>query len=529
MKKLNNINFMIIGLALCMSTGIVDHARAEFCTAPDDGHAHNDEKKSESDHAQSVPVTQEQVARLGIKISRAVKGSVHSELRVPGEIKVNSDRVTHVVPRAAGIVRVVTKELGDLVQAGEILAWIESDELVEAKLDFYAKESEVGCCEIALPRAKSIFENVTKLIALLKQNEEVSEKDIHEMDGLEMGTYRGQLLTAHTLYRTAITVYNREQELRTKEISSGQDLLTAQTDLKQARAELHAILDTARYETMIAYTEAVQERQVAVFNAIAAEKRLRLKGADDEVIVALRTLVPKVIGLQPCECDDANCQECKDSKTGELPSVADAIKKDTRFAWYPLRAPSAGTLIEKHIVKGESINTASDIFTIADLSTVWIDLAISQDAISSVQKGNKVIINLPVKDKPETVIEFLSPIVEQSTRTALARGTLNNANGDFRPGTFIEAIIQTPGDTDGIIIPKDSVQLINDHPSVFVWGDAAFELREVTTGVTDGQQVEIIKGLNVGEAVASENAFHLKAEYIKSMAGDLGAHQGHSH
>ncbi len=116
-----------------------------------EGHDHAKPAKEESSHegpgqSQRVPVTQEQVTRLGIKITRATQGVVRREIRAPGEIKVNSDRVAHVVPRAAGIVRDVTKALGDRVQAGETLAWIESDELAEAKLDFYAKEAEVGCC-----------------------------------------------------------------------------------------------------------------------------------------------------------------------------------------------------------------------------------------------------------------------------------------------------------------------------------------------------------------------------------------------
>ena len=137
MKKTKNMHLIIITIALCISPMMIERTYAEFCKAPDDGHLHSDdEKQCDDEHVQKVPVTHEQVKRLGIKISRAVKGAVHSELRVPGEIKVNSDRVAHVVPRAAGIVREVKKELGDLIQAGEILAWIESDELVEAKLDF---------------------------------------------------------------------------------------------------------------------------------------------------------------------------------------------------------------------------------------------------------------------------------------------------------------------------------------------------------------------------------------------------------
>ena len=445
---------------------------------------------------------------------------VRREIRVPGELKINSDRMAHVVSRAAGIVRDVKKTLGDRVQAGDTLAWIESEELAEAKLDFYTKEAEVGCCEITLPRAKAIFENVTKLIALLKK--EAAEAEIHKLNNLEMGEYRGQLLTAYAAYMAARTTHEREAGLHAKKISSDQELLDAETTLTQARVKFHASMETARYEVFLAYSETAQEYQVATFNAVEAEKRLRLKGADDEVVAGLRALVPKTAGLEPCPCDDPACEEDK------LPSVTDTLGRDRRFAWYAVRAPFEGTLIEKHLVMGESVDTDSEIFTIADLSIVWVDLAISQDTISSVREGQTVTIRLPDGSKGETRIGFVSPLVAPDTRTALARATLRNTDGRFRPGTFVEAGISVPSKEEAVIIPKTSVQLVNDLSCVFVWGNADFELREVSTGVTDGQHIEILQGLQPGEAVASVNAFHLKAEFTKSADSGCGGH-GHSH
>jgi membrane fusion protein, heavy metal efflux system len=469
----------------------------------------------------AIAVTREQITRLGIKISRAELGSVKREIRVPGEIKVNSDRMAHVAPRAAGVVREVRKVLGDSVQADETLAWIESDKLAEAKLNFFAKETEVGCCEIKLPRAKAIFENVAKLTVLL--GKDASESDIRKLDALEMGKYRGQLLTSHAAYFAARTTHKREASLHAEKISSGRDLLDAETAFRQAGTKFKAIMDTVRYETLIAYTEAVQERQVAVFDAVAAEKQLRLKGADDKIIAALRALVPKTASLKPCLCDDPNC------KDGQLPSVAQTLGKDKRFTWYELRAPFEGTVIAKHIVTGESIDETVEAFTIADLSAVWVDLAISQDNISSVKEGYAVTVSLPNGPKSEGKIKFISPIVATDTRMAMARVVLPNPDGLFRPGTFVDAAIGVPSNKDAVVIPKTAIQLVFDHPSVFVWGSGRFELREVVVGVTDGRRVEILNGLKAGESVASVNAFHLKAEYVKSRAGDVGAHHGHSH
>jgi multidrug efflux pump subunit AcrA (membrane-fusion protein) len=352
---------------------------------------------------------------------------------------------------------------------------------------------------------------------------DAGEKEIRQLDGLEMGTYRGQLLTAYAAYRAAKTIHAREAGLRDKKISSAQDLLTAETDLQQARAAFHALMDTARFETLIAYTEAIQERQTAAFNAVAAEKQLRLKGVGDEAIAALRALVPKPAGLAPCPCDDPQCN------VGTLPSVSDVLGRDPRFAWYALRAPFDGTVVERHITPGEAVDTSAPVFTIADLSDVWVDLAVSQNRIGDVQAGFPVTIQHPDGANTAAEIRFVSPLVSPETRTALARVALDNTGARFRPGTFVDAAIQLSSGREAVVIPKSAIQLVNDHPCVFVWGNGAFERRDVETGATDGTRIEVLKGLQPGEKIAAVNAFHLKAEHAKTATGDLGACHGHSH
>ena len=129
----------------------------------------------------------------------------------------------------------------------------------------------------------------------------------------------------------------------------------------------------------------------------------------------------------------------------------------------------------------------------------------------------------------ESQIDFVAPTVQASTRTALARVVVDNREGRIRPGSFIEAVIRAPSEAKSIIIPKASVQLVHDHPTVFVWADGAFEVREIKVGAEDGSRVAVTRGLEAGEKVAAANAFHLKAAYIKSSRGERGAHEGHSH
>jgi len=260
---------------------------------------------------------------------------------------------------------------------------------------------------------------------------------------------------------------------------------------------------------------------VAEFDAVAAEKRLRLKGAENEVVVKLRDLVPKTAGLKPCLCGDPNCQE------GKLPSVRKMLGQDERFAWYALRAPSDGVITARHIVLGEVIDAASEVFVIADLSSVWVDLIVTHEAIVAVREGQSLAIRLPDGSETVTKIDFVSPVVSPETRTAMARASLGNPNGQFRPGVFADALIDVSSGPETVLVPRNSVQLVDDKPCVFVKEGDAFMLREVKTGESDREHTEILEGLEPGEPVASENAFHLKAELTKTVGGCVG--HGHAH
>jgi len=376
-----------------------------------EGHDHAKPAKEESGakgrgQSQRVSVTQEQVTRLGIKITRATRGIVRREIRAPGEIKVNSDRMAHIVPHVSGIVGEVKKKLGDAVKAGEVMAVIRSRDLADAKAGYLA----------AIER-----------------------------------------------YELAKTIFEREEKLWKEKISSEQDYLDAKKGFAEAKIEMRSV-----------------------------KQKLSALGFSEEYLEKL------------------------------------PLEQDSQLTKFEITAPFDGTVIEKHITLGELVGDDADVFVVADLSSVWVDLVISQDTISEVQEGQTVTVRLSNGSKSETKIGFVSPLVSSDTRTALARVTVPNPNGQFRPGTFVDAGILVPAKEETVVIPKTSVQLVNDRPCVFVWGNADFELRAVKTGINNGLQIEILQGLRPGEAYASENAFHLKAELAKSGGGDSSGH-GHAH
>ncbi|MBN1165232.1 MAG: efflux RND transporter periplasmic adaptor subunit [Candidatus Krumholzibacteriota bacterium] len=198
-----------------------------------------------------------------------------------------------------------------------------------------------------------------------------------------------------------------------------------------------------------------------------------------------------------------------------------------RFTVFSICAPFDGTVIEKHIALGEAITAEENVFTLADLGTVWADLHIRQSDIGLIEEGQVVAISSKSGLKAvEGVISYVDPIIDGSTRTALARVVLDNQSGRLRPGTFITADILVLRHCAKVRIPSGVLQSVNDELCVFVKDAHGFEMRPVTTGHSNGRYVEIVAGLSPGEEVVTKNQFRLKAELEK---GENVGCAGHAH
>lgn len=369
----------------------------------EEGHDEDAETSDEHEGESRVHLNEGQMTALNISLRSAGPADLQSFIEVPGEIQTNADRVIHVVPRVAGVVREVRKTLGDAVSKGEILAILESRELADMKSKFLAARERI----------------------------ELAESNLE-----------------------------RESKLKKKGLATEQEYLEA----RQSAAEAHIELDSS-------------------------EQQLYSLGLSRE----------QVDGLP---------RHAKEGLTG-----------------YEIVSPFAGTIIEKHLALGEAVSNDTQLFIIADLSTVWCDLGLYQKDLPFLRTGQDVEIRgehggLVGSGK----LSYISALVDEETRTALGRVVLLNPDGNLRPGTFLTARIAHDTETVKIAVASAAVQTIDDQPTVFVKEGDAFEPRTVTLGRTDGEQTEILSGVAPGEDYVAQGAFILKAELAKGSFGD-----GHNH
>jgi cobalt-zinc-cadmium efflux system membrane fusion protein len=202
-----------------------------------------------------------------------------------------------------------------------------------------------------------------------------------------------------------------------------------------------------------------------------------------------------------------------------LPREADEL-----FTRFEVAAPFNGTVIEKHAARGEVLKDDAEMFIIADLSTVWVNLQVYQKDLPLISVGQHVcLLDHPCLPETHGVIDYVGPLVGALTRTATARVVLPNPSGELRPGLFVDARVTVKTLDAAVLVHNDHVQYLNDVPCIFVQVAEGFEIRGVTLGDSDGEYVAINNGLAAGERYATTNSFLLKSEMDKSSA-DVHVH-----
>lgn len=492
----------------------------------DDAGGKHDGHKRGGDTA-AVVLSAEQIREFDIETQTAGPGTIRRRITLPARIVINEDRAVHLVPRAPGIVRQVMVHIGDAVKAGQALAVLDSAELGAARIDYLAKLSELNCCSIALDRARAVHRNVRKLVALLATSPSLEE--LQEVAFEEVGEGHARLLSAYSEKRFAAAEYEREKRLFEQKVTSAAELNRAENAYKKAVARYVAARSGVAFSAWTDFVEARQSRREMTLKLKAARRTLHLLGLDHEEIHALDTRAADFTNTaEPCDCGNPNCKTCGAAGgTKTVSAPGDTGIDEQTLGHYTLRAPFDGMIIEKHIVRGEKLDGSTDVFTIADLSTVWVDLSVYQKDLAYIRAGQAVRI-APGKGIPpaDGRIAVVFPLVDNTTRTGTARLVLPNPAGRYRPGLFADASIEAGSVDVPVTVPANAVQEIESETVVFVPAGEGFTPAIVTTGRRSGSRVEIVSGLHPGDRYVSRGAFHLKAEIVTS---GLGAHAGHGH
>jgi cobalt-zinc-cadmium efflux system membrane fusion protein len=208
-----------------------------------------------------------------------------------------------------------------------------------------------------------------------------------------------------------------------------------------------------------------------------------------------------------------------EAEIAEVPSESEAFLRRQE-----VRSPIAGRVVERKVDLGVVVgrdNLETELFVVADLNPVWVDLAVSPGDLPLVREGQTVSITTRcIAEKIEGKIIFIGPMLDKDSRSARAVVEIANDSGIWRPGSFVTAAIAFEEQPVALVVPTKAIQNMGAATVAFVRTPEGFRKRQVILGRSDDLNVEVVSGLHSGEVVAVSNTFVLKAELLKALAED---------
>ena len=195
------------------------------------------------------------------------------------------------------------------------------------------------------------------------------------------------------------------------------------------------------------------------------------------------------------------------------------IESNQSLTVYDLVAPLSGTVIDRQVALGEHVGEQKPAFTIADLSSAWVDFSIYRRDLNRVRLGDTVLID--VEDGGQNIeakISYIAPVGNSDTQSALARAVISNEDNRLRPGVFVTGRVLLTAKPVNIAVKASALQTVENRTVVFVRVGEKFEARDVEIGDRDPEHVEITFGLLEGDSYAAKNSFVVKAELAKGTA-----------
>lgn len=195
------------------------------------------------------------------------------------------------------------------------------------------------------------------------------------------------------------------------------------------------------------------------------------------------------------------------------------IESNLSLSTYTVTSPIAGVVTERSASVGGVASENMPLFEVADLSQLWVDLHIFGSDAQHIRAGVPVTVTrLSDGETVETTLERVLPGTATASQSTVARATIDNTDGLWRPGSAVKARITVDREQVDLMVPLEAVQQFRDWDVVFVRMGDTYEVRPVELGKRDGQRVQILSGVEKGAQVVVEQSYLVKADIEKSGA-----------
>ncbi len=195
------------------------------------------------------------------------------------------------------------------------------------------------------------------------------------------------------------------------------------------------------------------------------------------------------------------------------------IESNLSLTDYRVTAPIAGVILARNASVGDVAGEGAPLYEIADLSSLWVDLHIFGADAQHIRPGVPVTVTrLSDGVAADTTLARVLPGTATASQSTVARATIANRDGLWRPGSAVKARITVEQKPASLVVPLSALQTFRGDDVVFVRAGDIYEPRPVKLGQRDAQQVEVLAGLRPGEDVVVEQSYLIKADIEKSGA-----------
>jgi biotin carboxyl carrier protein len=210
-------------------------------------------------------------------------------------------------------------------------------------------------------------------------------------------------------------------------------------------------------------------------------------------------------------------------------SAVDGGKPGTPIR-FPLEAPVAGSVVEALRVAGNAIEPGDTVLRILDSSRVWVEGRVSEFDVGLISEAPRAVGQFAAFPSQRFELHgpgggppYLGQEVDASSRTLLVRYELENEGGAIRPGMLAELSISTGEHEAPVVIPTEGVVMDQGLPTAYVMLEGElFQKRELELGVKDGAWVEVLRGIERGERVATRGAYIVKLAALSPASFGAG-------
>jgi len=278
-----------------------------------------------------------------------------------------------------------------------------------------------------------------------------------------------------------------------------------------AAGELLAIISSSEVAEMHGKLLEAQARQNLAASTLKRTRRLDALGA-----TAGKDLAAAEAEAQTADLEVRHLQESLRAVGAVSESPAHSI------AAVEARSPIGGVVTERLVNPGSGVEPGKPLFTIANLSTVWVIANVPESQISMLQAGAVAEVSAAaLGDKTARgTVSYIDPNLNEQTRSARVRVSLENPHELLKVGMFCEVAITLAESSTGaaLMVDEAALQRLGDKLVVFVEkGEGRFELREVNVGEKiDGHRL-LLGGLSPGERIVVNGSFVLKSQLLKSQ------------